>query len=64
MQRGIVVIPKSIHRERTEQNFNIWDFSLTDEEMELIASFDIGHSEIVNHFDPNFVRALHGRFAR
>ena len=63
VQRGVVVIPKSIHRERMEQNFNIWDFSLTDEEMDLIASFDIGHSEIVNHFDPNFVRALHGRFA-
>ena len=64
VQRGVVVIPKSTHRERMEQNFNIWDFSLTDEEMDLIASFDIGHSEIVNHFDPNFVRALHGRFAR
>lgn len=63
VQRGVVVIPKSTHRERMEQNFNIWDFSLTDEEMDLIASFDIGHSEIVNHFDPNFVRALHGRFA-
>ena len=63
VQRGVVVIPKSTHRERMEQNFNSWDFSLTDEEMDLIASFDIGHSEIVNHFDPNFVRALHGRFA-
>ncbi len=64
VQRGVVVIPKSIHRARMEQNFNIWDFSLTDEEMNQIAAFDIGHSEIVNHFDPNFVRALHGRFAK
>lgn len=62
VQRGVVVIPKSTHRERMEQNFNIWDFSLADEDMAEIAKLDIGHSEIVNHFDPNFVRALHGRF--
>ena len=64
VQRGVVVIPKSTHRNRMEQNFDIWNFRLTDEEMEAIAPLDIGHSEIVNHFDPNFVRALHGRFAR
>ena len=61
VQRGVVVIPKSTHRNRMEQNFDIWNFSLTDEEMAAIAPLDIGHSEIVNHFDPNFVRALHGR---
>ncbi len=64
VQRGVAVIPKSTHRERMEQNFDIWNFSLTDEEMAAIAPLDIGHSEIVNHFDPNFVKALHGRFAR
>ncbi len=62
VQRGVVVIPKSIHKARMEQNFDIWNFNLTDEEMRAIATFDIGHSEIVNHFDPNFVRALHGRY--
>ncbi len=64
VQRGVVVIPKSVHKERMEQNFNIWDFALTDEEMKAIEPFDIGHSEIVNHFDPKFVQALHGRFAK
>ena len=64
VQRGVIVIPKSTHRNRMEQNFDIWNFSLTDEEMAAIAPLDIGHSEIVNHFDPNFVKALHGRFAR
>ena len=64
VQRGVVVIPKSTHRNRMEQNFDIWNFNLTDEEMAAIAPLDIGHSEIVNHFDPNFVKALHGRFAR
>ncbi len=62
VQRGVVVIPKSTHRNRMEQNIDIWDFSLTDEDMAAIAALDIGHSEIVNHFDPDFVRALHGRF--
>ena len=64
VQRGVAVIPKSTHRARMEQNMDIWDFRLTDEDMAAIAPLDIGHSEIVNHFDPNFVRALHGRFAR
>ena len=60
-QRGVVVIPKSTHRERMAQNLDIWDFTLTDQEMASIAPLDIGHSEIVDHFDANFVRALHGR---
>lgn len=59
-QRGVVVIPKSVHRERMEQNFAIWDFSLTEDEMKEIAALDMGHSEIVNHDDPGFVKMLHG----
>ena len=62
VQRGVVVIPKSVHRERMEQNIDIWNFTLSDEDMAAIEKMDIGHSEIVDHFDPNFVRALHGRF--
>lgn len=61
VQRGVVVIPKSTHKDRMEQNMDIWDFALTDEDMQEIAGLDIGHSEIVNHFDPAFVRMLHGR---
>ena len=60
VQRGVVVIPKSVHKERMEQNMNIWDFELSAEDMAEIAKLDIGHSEIVNHYDPNFVKALHG----
>ncbi len=59
IQRGVVVIPKSVHRERIEQNIDIWDFALTDEDMKEIAKLDIGHSEIVNHSDPAFVKMLH-----
>lgn len=61
MQRGVVVIPKSTHRERMEQNIDVFDFSLTDEEMKEIAALDIGHSEIIDHTDPKLVQALHGR---
>ena len=59
-QRGVVIIPKSTHRERMEQNMDIWDFALTSEDMDQIAQLDIGHSEIVNHYDPTFVKMLHG----
>ena len=59
VQRGVVVIPKSVHKERIEQNMNIWDFQLSDEDMAEIAKLDIGHSEIVDHSDPKFVQMLH-----
>ncbi len=59
VQRGVVVIPKSVHKDRMEQNMNIWDFNLTDEDMAEIAKLDLGHSEIVNHDDPGFIKMLH-----
>ena len=58
-QRGVVVIPKSIHRERMEQNLNIWDFTLTGDEMARIGALDLGHSKIVDHNDPRFIKMLH-----
>ena len=59
-QRGVSIIPKSVHVERMEQNLDIWDFSLTEDEMKKIAEKYLGHSEIVNHEDPGFVKALCG----
>ena len=59
VQRGVTVIPKSVHRERMEQNMAIWDFQLSNEDMAEIAGLDIGHSEIVDHSDPKFVQMLH-----
>ena len=59
VQRGVTVIPKSIHKDRMEQNLAIWDFQLSDEDMAEIAKLDIGHSEIVNHSDPKFIQMLH-----
>ena len=60
VQRGVVVIPKSVHKDRMEQNIDIWDFELSGEDMAEIDALDIGHSEIVDHYDPAFVRMLHG----
>lgn len=57
-QRGVSVIPKSTHRERIEENFNIWDFTLTDDEMTVISAKDLGHSEIVDHGNPTFVKFI------
>ena len=59
VQRGVTVIPKSVHKERMEQNIDIWDFQLSDGDMAEIAKLDIGHSEIVDHSDPKFVQMLH-----
>ena len=59
VQRGVVVIPKSVHKNRMEQNMDIWDFELSQEDMAEIAKLDLGHSEIVNHDDPGFVKMLH-----
>ena len=61
VQRGVTVIPKSVHRERMTQNMDLWDFQLSAEDMAEIARLDLGHSEIVDHYDPAFVRMLHSR---
>lgn len=59
VQRGVSIIPKAVHVERMEQNIDIWDFTLTEEEMQTIAAKDLGHSEIVNHDDPAFVKFIY-----
>ena len=55
IQRGIVVIPKSTHIERMEENFNVFDFELTAEDMEIIATLDKGQSSFFSHTNPNMV---------
>ena len=59
VQRGVAIIPKSTHCERLAENLAIWDFALSDDEMARIRALDTGHSDIVNHFDPAFVKMLH-----
>ena len=57
-QRGVSIIPKSVHKERMEQNINIWDFVLSDADMKQIDALDLGHSEIIDHNDPAIVKYI------
>lgn len=52
IQRGVVIIPKSTHKERMTENLNIFDFELTNEEMSQIAALDLKHSLFFSHYDP------------
>lgn len=55
IQRGIVVIPKSTHIERMEENFNVFDFTLAEEDMDKIAALDKAESSFFSHQDPKMV---------
>ena len=55
IQRGVVVIPKSTHYERMVENFNVFDFTLTDEDMAAIAALDQKQSSFFSHYDPAMV---------
>ena len=58
LQRDVVVIPKSTHRERMEQNLNVFDFTLSEEDMEAIRKLDEGESLFFSHYDPATVEML------
>ena len=55
LQRGVVVIPKSTHRERMAENFAVLDFELSPAEMERVVGLDLGHSLFLSHQDPEIV---------
>ena len=55
LQRGIVVIPKSTHKERMAENFNVFDFTLSDDDMKEIAALDKEQSSFFSHTDPSMV---------
>lgn len=58
IQSDVMVIPKSVHRDRMEQNFNVFDFNLDDSDMEAIRKLDEGESLFFSHYDPAVVEML------
>lgn len=60
VQRGVVIIPKSTHKERIEENLNIWDFQLSEEDYAAINALDLGHSEIIDHSLAETAKWLNG----
>lgn len=60
LQRGVIAIPKSVHRVRMIENLDVFDFELTNEEMTAIAALDTKTSSFFSHADPKMVQ----RFAQ
>ena len=58
IQRGVVVIPKTVHKERMIENLSVWDFTLSEEDMEQIKALDTGHTEIIDHLKIDMVKFL------
>ena len=55
IQRGVIIIPKSTHKERMQENLDIFDFELTADEMARIAALDLKHSLFFSHYEPKMV---------
>jgi diketogulonate reductase-like aldo/keto reductase len=60
-QRGVVAIPKSVRRERMAENFDIFDFDLSAEDVNAIATLDSKQSSFFDHRDPAMVKAISSR---
>lgn len=58
IQRDVIVIPKTVHKNRMEQNFDVFDFVLTDDDMAEILKLDTGKSLFFSHTDPETVKTL------
>jgi 2,5-diketo-D-gluconate reductase A len=62
IQHGVIVIPKSSHKERMIENFNIFDFSLTQDEMQKIEALDRATTLFMNHQDADAMENIFARF--
>lgn len=61
IQRGVIAIPKSTHRERIRENFNVFDFALSSDDMEKVRSLDTEQGLFFSHADPEMVKRLNSR---
>ena len=57
-QEGVIVIPKSTHKNRMEENFNIFDFELSSDDLDKIRALDMGKSLFCDHYSPDFVEFI------
>ena len=57
-QEGVIVIPKSTHKNRMEENFNIFDFELSSDDLDKIRALDTGKSLFCDHYSPEFVEFI------
>ena len=53
LQSGVVAVPKSTHKERMEENFDLFDFSLTEDDLHPLEGMDLGHSQFIDHYAPD-----------
>ena len=58
IQRGVIVIPKSTHKERMKENFEVFNFTLTESDMQKIAALDESESAFFSHYDPATVEFI------
>lgn len=58
VQRGVIIIPKTVHEKRMIENMDIWDFALTKEDMQKIGQLDTGKTEIIDHLNVDIVKFL------
>ena len=59
MQRGVSIVPKSVHKDRMKENFTIWVFTLTTQEMQQIATLDLGRPQMLDPLKPSEVRRVY-----
>ena len=59
LQRGIIPLPKSVRKERMQQNLDIFDFTLTDSDMEAISKLERGETLFASNADPEYVKLIH-----
>lgn len=60
VERNVITIPKSTHKDRMEENFNIWDFKLSDNDMAEISKLDLHRPQMLDTRNPNEVKRVYG----